>query len=88
MFSQKTSYVEKYDILYIDNNLFTCRVVLDFTKAFDTVNHAILLDKLLKKNMAFGVVHYAGSQVILPRDSSMLVLTVLNQLSKLFIFRA
>ena len=32
----------------IDNNLITCRVFLDFAKAFDTVNHAILLNKLEK----------------------------------------
>ena len=30
----------------IDNNLYTCGVFLDFTKAFDTVNHGILLDEL------------------------------------------
>ena len=27
----------------IDNNLYTCRVFLDFSKAFDTVNHSFLL---------------------------------------------
>jgi retron-type reverse transcriptase len=30
----------------IDNNLITCGVFIDFSKAFDTVNHEILLAKL------------------------------------------
>ena len=30
----------------IDNNLYTCGIFLDFAKAFDTVNHKILLNKL------------------------------------------
>ena len=35
----------------IDNNLYTCGVFLDFSKAFDAVNHMILLRKLV----AYGI---------------------------------
>ena len=30
----------------IDNNLYTCGVFIDFSKAFDTDNHEILYKKL------------------------------------------
>ena len=35
----------------IDNKLYTCGIFLDFSKAFDTVNHNILLRKLEKKGI-------------------------------------
>ena len=44
---QLTSYADNLKQA-IDNNFLTCGVFLDFAKAFDTVNHAILLNKLEK----------------------------------------
>ena len=38
----------------VDNNLLTCGVFLDFAKAFDTVKHAILLNKLIKEIWSSG----------------------------------
>ena len=41
----------------IDNNLYTCRIFLDFAKTFDIVNHQILLKKIEKYGIRVKMVH-------------------------------
>ena len=44
--SQATAEIADYLRKAINDNLYSCGVFLDFSKAFDTVNHAILLQKM------------------------------------------
>lgn len=52
--------------LGIDNKLITCGIFLDFSKAFDTVNHEILLAKLYKYGIR-GTAHDWFSNYLLNR---------------------
>ena len=60
----------------LNNGDYVIGVFLDFPKAFDTVNHDILLKKL--ENMAFKVRPWTGSQIICRTDFSMLLIMGLN----------
>ena len=53
----------------IDDNLCSCGVLLDFSKAFDTVNHAILLQKMERYGIRGVPLNFL--QAILQTDSSM-----------------
>ena len=60
----------------LNNGDYVIGVFLDFSKAFDTVDHDILLKKL--ENMAFKVRPWTGSQIICRTDFSMLLIMGLN----------
>ena len=62
----------------IDSNLVSCGLFLDFSKAFDTVNHQILLDKLCKY-MVSVVGHMIGLKAISKIASNLFKLEMISR---------
>ena len=53
----------------IDDGMFGIGVLIDLQKAFDTINHSILLKKL--EHMESEELHWIGSLLTYPKGSSM-----------------